>query len=114
MADIISHLTDSENILMYVDSVEKKPTEYVIKGWVFAADYSKVTNLGLKDGNSTCKFHERKDVVDFYPNLKETNIGFELTLYKTDIFKNVIVSTESIEGTVGSSYEILSLMVLMF
>lgn len=109
MADIISHLTTSENILMYVDSVEKKSTKYVIKGWIFAADYSKISDITLKDGKATCKFHERPDVANFYPNLKETNIGFEITLHKTDIFKNLIVHTESQDGTTGQLYEIESL-----
>ena len=108
MADIISHLTSSENILMYVDSVEKKPTSYLIKGWIFAADYSKVTDIFVKDGKASCKFHERTDVANFYPNLKETNIGFEINIRKTDIFKKVIVSTEDTNGTTGTSYEIES------
>jgi hypothetical protein len=108
MADIISHLTTSENILMYVDSVEKKSSKYIIRGWVFTTDYNKVTNISLNDGSCTCKFHERKDVLDFYPNLKETNVGFELILSKLDIFKGVIVSTEREDGSTGNSYEIES------
>lgn len=89
MADIVSHITQSNDIFMYVDSVEKNTKEYVFNGWIFS-NTEKITLI--KIGNlSFEKFTERKDVKEFYPNILTTKIGFKVTINNEDVFKPIHV-----------------------
>lgn len=93
MADIISHITKSNDILMYVDSVEKNTKEYVFNGWIFSN--TEKINL-IKIGNlSFEKFTERKDVNEFYPNILTTKIGFKITIDNKDVFKPICVTLDT-------------------
>lgn len=94
MADIIRHQTKASNILMYIDSVERKGSKYNLTGWIFARN-GKITNLTLKNSTSSDlspEFLDRSDVKDFYPSLQDTNIGFGITISKFDLFEPIIVS----------------------
>lgn len=94
MADIISHTTSLDNIRMYIDSVQQKSSKYNLTGWIFATN-GKITNIKLKNANSTnlsFEFSDRSDVISFYPNIKDFNIGFEISISKFDAFENIIVS----------------------
>jgi hypothetical protein len=110
MADIISHLTSSNNILMYIDSVEKKLSKYNIEGWIFATN-GKITNIKLKGSapsDLTPEFSNRPDVIDFYKEIKDSSIGFGMTIGKLEAFTNIIVSVLDNDTNEIIDYEIES------
>jgi hypothetical protein len=92
MADIISHLTSSDNILMYIDSVEKNSSEYKLNGWIFATN-GKIQGINTNDVKiqEPLQFTDRTDVTSFYSNITNSDIGFEISINKLDIFKPIKV-----------------------
>ena len=93
MADIISHITKSNDIYMYVDSVEKNVTEYTFAGWIFK-DNEKINSIKVGKTDFS-KFTERKDVKSFYPNISTTKIGFKITISIEDVFKPIYIITDN-------------------
>ena len=111
MADIIKHQTSSSNILMYIDAVETKESKHELTGWIFANN-GKITNIRLKGSIASDPFPgflDRSDVGLFYPKLKDTNIGFVITIDGYNLSENIIVSVTDNDTNEIIDYEIESL-----
>lgn len=93
---MFNHSTESHDILMYIDFVERNAEEYRFTGWITHRT-QKIKELKLGDENIKCLFTSRKDVTDVYPMLPNPFIGVEFSLKKSNLNIPLIVITETNE-----------------
>ncbi len=89
MADHINHLTNVDGVLWYVD--EMYPIDYktvTIKGWISHATQP-IKSLSIGNTLILQTFQSRPDVKEFYPQIPTDEVGFEITIDKQDLTKQV-------------------------
>jgi len=78
------HDTDSQEVLMHVDKVEKENNQYRFLGWM-AHKTSEIIGLNIEGKNIGHTSLSRPDVVDAYPMLKNDKVGMEFVLSKEQL-----------------------------
>ena len=85
------HLTKSKEVRLHVDTINKTNEHYQIIGWVGSTD-DEIVDI-LIDGKSISYIKMlRNDVSNFYKDLIGNNLGFEISLPKSDANKDISVA----------------------
>lgn len=85
---MFSHITKSENVLMYIDFINFDKNKYTVVGWITHKS-KKVTSLFLGDKEVNFIRQDRPDVKAVYNFIPTSEVGIVLSLDKEDLYKNI-------------------------
>lgn len=97
---MFNHETDSQEVLMYVDSSYKEGDHYRFVGWV-AHKSKKITGLKVGNVEIRCIVTHRSDVVTVYPFIPSPYVGVDFSIKKSLLDYPLILRVED-----GSEYQV--------
>jgi hypothetical protein len=88
------HSTDSENVLMYIDSAQREVDHYRFVGWI-AHKNEIIKGIKVRDAEIPCIFTARPDVLKVYPTLPTQYVGVDFVLKKSQLDVPIFIRTEN-------------------